>query len=97
MKFIHGQGMPSHRHHEPGDLYIKLNVAFPDNMDPALIQHLEAALPPRRPLPTFPKTTILEEVDLSDMDARQQRTSQRQDDMDEDDEDGQPRVACANQ
>lgn len=92
--------MPSHRHHEPGDLYVRLNVAFPPSLDPEVVPLLEKALPPRKPLPTFPKNVVLEEVDLQDLDARQQKNAQKaSDEMDEDDGDGdgQPRVACANQ
>jgi len=97
-KVIIGQGMPSYRHHEPGDLFVKFNVSFPDRIDPNLIPYLEQALPPRRPLQAFPKSIMLEEVDLSDMDAKQQRTAERQGDaMDDDDGDGEPRVQCANQ
>ncbi|KAG8996028.1 Type I HSP40 co-chaperone [Tulasnella sp. JGI-2019a] len=99
LKIIAGQGMPSHRHHEPGDLYVRLNVAFPDHVDPAVIPLFEQALPPRRPLPTLPKNIEVEEVHLTDLDARQQKTAQRAgDDMDEDEGgEGEPRVACANQ
>lgn len=90
--------MPSYRHHEMGDLFVRLNVAFPEHIDPALIPHLEQALPPRRELQKFPPTIHLEEVDLGELDARQQKTASRQDnDMDDDEEGGEPRVQCANQ
>jgi len=95
MKVISGQGMPSHRHHEPGDLFVALEVNFPDSLDPAAIPHLEAALPPRTPIPTFPKNYMIDEVDMHDMDARQQRQAAGGDMMDEDDE--QPKVQCAQQ
>lgn len=98
-KVITGQGMPSQRHHEPGDLYIKFNVVFPETLDPSVISHLEAALPPRTPLPSVPKGFVVDEVDLEELDARQRRKSERSrsdDAMDEDDE-GQPRVQCQNQ
>jgi len=98
LKIIPGQGMPSHRHHEPGDLYVRLNVAFPDTINPAAIPLLEKSLPPRRPLPVLPNHVVLEEVVMSDLDARQQKTAQKaHEDMDEDGEHGEPRVACANQ
>ncbi|KAF8758604.1 DnaJ central domain [Rhizoctonia solani] len=81
MKVIPGQGMPSHRHHEPADSH----------------PPLEAALPAREPPKTYPKEIHVEEVDMADLDARQQEQAQRsQDAMDEDD-DEQPRVQCANQ
>jgi len=95
MKVIPRQGMPSHRHHEPGDLFVALQVNFPDSIDPNVISHLEAALPPRTPIPTFPKSYMIDEVDLHDMDARQQRQAAGGDPMDEDEE--HPRVQCAQQ
>ncbi|KAJ7285562.1 hypothetical protein C8J57DRAFT_1662122 [Mycena rebaudengoi] len=95
LKVIHGQGMPSQRHHEPGDMYVKLSVEFPENIDPAVIPMLEKALPPRKPIETFPKTVTLDEVSLDDVDTRS-RGGMRDDPMDEDGE-GEPRVQCAQQ
>jgi len=98
MKVIPGQGMPSHRHHEPGNLFVKLNVRFPDFIDPELIPHLEAALPARDPPKKYGKEIMVEEVDMNDLDARQQEAAKKSSDaMDEDDDDEQPRVQCANQ
>lgn len=96
-KVIQGQGMPSLRHHEPGDLFVNLTVKFPDNIDPAAVPQLEAALPPRTPLPKFPKGVHTEEVDLNEMDARQQRYAGGPDSMDEDDEPRAHGVQCAQQ
>jgi DnaJ homolog subfamily A member 2 len=98
-KVIQGQGMPSVRHHEPGDLYVHFTVKFPDHIDPAAVPHLEAALPARTPLPKFPKGLHMEEVDLSEMDARQQRFANGPEAMDEDDEHDheRPGVQCAQQ
>jgi len=97
-KVIQGQGMPSLRHHEPGDLYVHFSVKFPDHIDPNAIPHLEAALEPRVPLPKFPKGIHVEEVDLGELDARQQRFANGPDGMDEDDEGGRPGgVQCAQQ
>jgi DnaJ family protein A protein 2 len=93
MKVILGQGMPSHRHHEPGDLYVKLGVNFPDTIDPVSIPILERALPPRKHIEKFDKNIALEEVNLDHTDTR--RGSAQDDAMDEDHE--QPRVQCANQ
>lgn len=88
--------MPSLRHHEPGDLYVHFSVKFPDHIEPTTIPQLEAALPPRALLPKFPKGLHMEEVDLSEMDARQQRFASGPDAMDEDDE--RPSgVQCAQQ
>ena len=89
--------MPSHRHHNPGDLYVKFNVKFPEYLDAEAVAKLESAFPPRKPLEKFSKNIMIEEVDLSDLDARQQReaTALGEDAMDAEDE--HPRVQCANQ
>ena len=91
---IHGQGMPSQRHHELGDLYVKLRVKFPDSLDPNKIQLLESVLPPRKAVEKFPKSIMLENVDLSTPDPKQ-RERAAEDAMDEDE--GEPRVQCSNQ
>jgi len=96
LKVIRGQGMPSYRHHEPGDLYVRVQVQFPDRIDPAVVPALESALPPRKPVEDF-KLSHVEEVDLSELDARQQREQATRGDPMEEDEEGQPRVQCANQ
>ncbi|KAI0075817.1 DnaJ-domain-containing protein [Panus rudis PR-1116 ss-1] len=95
LKVIHGQGMPSQRHHEYGDLFVRISVKFPDSIDPAVIPLLEQALPPRKPIETFPKTVLLEEVEMDEVDARQRERAQGGEPMDEDE--GEPRVQCANQ
>jgi DnaJ family protein A protein 2 len=86
--------MPSQRHHEPGDLYVKLSVKFPDTIDTACIHLLERALPPRNPIERFDKNIVLEEVNLDNADTRS-RGGIQDDLMDEDHD--QPRVQCANQ
>ncbi|KAA1478372.1 DnaJ-domain-containing protein [Dentipellis sp. KUC8613] len=93
LKVIHGQGMPSQRHHEPGDLFVKISVEWPDHIDPDKIPLLERVLPPRKAIEKFPKSIHIEEVDLTDVDPRQQHA------MDEpmDEDEGEPRVQCANQ
>lgn len=93
--------MPSQRHHEPGDMYVKLNVKFPEAVTAASIPLLERALPPRQPLEKFGKDTVLEEVTLDDADTRSKsgfksaHAAAGDDAMDEDSE--EPRVQCANQ
>jgi DnaJ homolog subfamily A member 2 len=94
LKVVHGQGMPSQRHHELGDLYIKFSIKWPEHIDPSKIHLLEEVLPPRRSLPKFPRGVHVEEVDMSDVDPRQERAMQEES-MDEDE--GEPRVQCANQ
>jgi len=95
LKIIRGQGMPSKRHHEPGDMFVKFSVKFPEHMDPAFISSLEKALPPRNPIEKFPKSTILEEVDLDEVDARAGARAMQ--DVEMEGEEGEPRVQCANQ
>jgi DnaJ homolog subfamily A member 2 len=73
-----------------------MHVTFPDALDPNVVPLLEQALPPRKPAETFGGDVLVEEVDMMDMDARQQQERARGDAMDEDD-DGRPRVQCANQ
>ena len=94
LKVVHGQGMPSQRHHEMGDLFLKMSIKWPEHIDPTKIQLLEHVLPARTQLPKFPKNTLVEEVDMSDADPRQERAMQEEA-MDEDE--GEPRVQCANQ
>jgi len=94
LKVIHGQGMPSQRHHEPGDMYVKLDVRFPETISIDAIPLLERALSPRKPIQAFDKNVLLEEVHLDDADTRS-RGGVRDDAMDEDTE--EPRVQCANQ
>ncbi|KAI0050038.1 hypothetical protein FA95DRAFT_1556169 [Auriscalpium vulgare] len=94
LKVIQGQGMPSQRHHEPGDLYVKISVRWPEHIEPDKITLLERALPPRTPVPKYPKNVHLEEVALTDADPRQEQALHGEA-MDEDE--GEPRVQCANQ
>lgn len=95
LKVVHGQGMPSQRHHEPGDMYVKINITFPDAISEAAVPLLEQALPPRKPVEVFPKNIILDEVHLDDADTRAGGMRGDPDAMDEDE--GEPRVQCANQ
>jgi DnaJ family protein A protein 2 len=87
--------MPSHRHHEPGDLYVKIDVTFPESINTSVIPLLERALPPRKPVETFEKNVILEEATMDDVDVRSRSEGFRDEAMDEDHE--EPRVQCANQ
>ncbi|CAL1703821.1 unnamed protein product [Somion occarium] len=96
LKVIHGQGMPSYRHHEFGDLFVHVSVKFPERIEPEVIPYLEKALPPRKPLQKFPKNVLIEEVEMDEVDQRQrERAESGGEPMDEDD--GEPRVQCANQ
>lgn len=93
-KSVVGQGMPSQRHHDMGDLYITFSIKWPEHIAPEKIHLLEGVLPPRRALPKPPKGVLVEEVMMSDVDPRQERAMQEEA-MDEDE--GEPRVQCANQ
>ncbi|CAD6883923.1 unnamed protein product [Tilletia controversa] len=102
MKVVREQGMPSYRHHELGDLYIKFNVTFPESMPEASIPLLEQALPPRNPLPKLKKDLEIEEVQLEDLSERETRGSGGSRgpgamdlDDDEDGPGGGPQVQCA--
>jgi len=101
IKVIHGQGMPSQRHHDAGDLYVKVNVKLPETVDAASVPLLERALPPRTPVENYGKEISLEEVTLDDADTRSKsgfksaQAAAGDDPMDEDE--GEPRVQCANQ
>jgi hypothetical protein len=57
--------MPSYRHHELGDLFVRLNVIF-DSLDPTAFPLLEKALPKRPELPKLEKGHHLDEVTLED-------------------------------
>jgi len=95
-KCISGGGMPSFRHHELGDLFVRLNVIFPNSLEPSAFPLLEKALPKRPALPKIDKKYHLEEVTLEEPNDRQRRTANANgDDMDEDDDDGRPGVQCA--
>lgn len=97
MRVISGQGMPSYRHHDRGDLYLTFTIKFPEHLEADTIPLLEKALPPRAPQIKLPKdkTAHIEEVELDIVDeARKART---EDAMDEDEAEGHPQVQCANQ
>ena len=96
MKIIRGQGMPSQRHHEPGDMFVKFSVKFPDAIDSSAVALLERALPSRKSIEKFGKQIHLEEVELDEPDARSRAHAMQDESMDED-RDSEPRVQCANQ
>jgi len=98
LKLISGQGMPSYRHHELGDLFVRISVTFPPSIEPSLIPLLEQALPKRKAIQTFPKKIHMDEVTLEEPSDRQKRGAANGDDMEEDDEEGRgPGVQCAQQ
>ncbi|TVY17783.1 Mitochondrial protein import protein mas5 [Lachnellula arida] len=102
-KMVRGQGMPSYRHHDFGNLYVQFDVKFPEKNfteDPAAFEALKSILPPSKTIVTPPADTMTETVDFEDVDPSQQARAQGAAGMDDDDEDGHPggeRVQCASQ
>ncbi|ORY05654.1 DnaJ-domain-containing protein [Basidiobolus meristosporus CBS 931.73] len=99
VKAIQNEGMPSHRHHQHGDLYVQFDVVFPERnwTTPENIALLENILPPREAQDV---KGDVEEVVLSDMDASQKNRAEHGMDEDYEDEDGHghgPGVQCAQQ
>ncbi|KAF2459771.1 hypothetical protein BDY21DRAFT_177849 [Lineolata rhizophorae] len=110
-KVIRGQGMPSYRHHDFGNLYINFNVKFPETlkgpngepMTDKARKALESVLPPRMIDNEPPADVMVEEYQLEDIDPIREHGRARgagSGIMDEDDDDihgGGERVQCASQ
>jgi len=100
IKVIKGQGMPSFRHHDFGNLYIQFDVKFPDKTELRNLELLEQVLPPRASPSQPPGDGMVEDYDLEDVDPRNQARAQGAA-MDDEDEDGIPqgaeRMQCASQ
>lgn len=105
IKVIPGQGMPSFRHHDHGNLYIKFDVKFPEKDQLQNLELLEKVLPPRiqqtqPPADAMVEDFELESVDTSDSSRARAHVAAGAGGMDEDDEDvppGAERVQCASQ
>lgn len=109
VKVIRGQGMPSYRHHDFGNLYIQFDVKFPERiagpdggaMTPQQIAALESVLPPRlNNGPTPPENAMTEDFILEPVDPTQEGGRSRGMAMDEDEDEmhsGGERVQCASQ
>ena len=99
---IRGQGMPSYRHHDFGNLYVQFDVKMPPaNFNtPENIQKLESILPPRAHQNQPPADAMSEDYTLEEVDPGGQRRAQGAT-MDDEDEDGVPpgaqRMQCASQ
>ncbi|KAL8723223.1 MAG: hypothetical protein Q9225_000413 [Loekoesia sp. 1 TL-2023] len=95
IKMIRGQGMPSMRHHDFGNLYIQFDVKFPPAMfnSPERIAQLEQILPPRKVFPPPPADAMIDDFNLENVDQSGQRRAQGAASMDEDEEDGVPHGA----
>ena len=93
---VRGQGMPSHRHHDFGNLYIQFDVKFPEKnwtTNPEHFESLKSILPPTVQPITPPIDVEAEQADLEDMDPQSQ--SRAAHGMGEDDDemgDGHPGV-----
>ena len=100
---IRGQGMPSLRHHDYGNLYIQFDVKFPPSNfnSPEKLAILESILPPRKQQTQPPQDAMVDDFNLEEVDASGQRRAQGATAMDEDEEDGVPqgaeRMQCASQ
>lgn len=103
VKVIKGQGMPSYRHHDFGNLYIQFEVEFPDksSLNHQNLHFLDQVLPPRMPQKLPPQDGMVEDYDLEEVDPRQQARARGATGLDDEDEDGVPhgaeRVQCASQ
>ena len=104
VKMIRGQGMPSPRHHDTGNMYIRFNVKFPEKnwtVDESAFESLRKILPAPTPIAIPPPEAMTEPADLEELDSQSQKVFGNADGMmDEDDEDGHPggeRVQCASQ
>lgn len=100
---IRGQGMPSLRHHDFGNLYIQFDVKFPPPgfNTPDKIALLEQILPERKPQAMPPSDAMIDDFPLEEVDQSGQRRAQGATSMEEDEEDGGPqgaeRMQCASQ
>ncbi|RIB06946.1 Ydj1 type I HSP40 co-chaperone [Gigaspora rosea] len=101
IKAIPGQGMPSHRHHNKGTLYVKFDIEFPPRFwtnDTSKLEDLANILPPPAKL-SQPKHDHIEPVELAYLDSMQQQNAENlmNNQQDEDDEGHGPNVQCAQQ
>ncbi|RWA11377.1 hypothetical protein EKO27_g3698 [Xylaria grammica] len=104
VKMVRGQGMPSHRHHDFGNMYIQFAVKFPERGwtdDAEAFEALRKILPAPSMQVVPPADAMTDVADLEDLDnSSQARGFGGAAAMDEDDEDGHPhaeRVQCASQ
>ncbi|KAJ2905038.1 Mitochondrial protein import protein mas5 [Zalerion maritima] len=102
VKMVRGQGMPSPRHHNTGNLFLQFNIKFPEKnwtVDPSHFNALRAILPSPALTAIAPPGAMTEPADLEELDSQAQGRAFGGQGMDED-EDGHPhgeRVQCASQ
>jgi len=102
IKVIKGQGMPSFRHHDYGNLYIRFDVKFPQGNELQNLHLLKQVLPPRLSQQQPPSDAMVEDFSLEDIDASQSAQARAQgSNYDDEEEDGVPpgteRMQCASQ
>ncbi|KAM0450327.1 hypothetical protein ACHAPV_003995 [Trichoderma viride] len=105
VKMVRGQGMPSYRHHDYGNLYIRFDVKFPEKNwtdDASAFESLRKLLPPPSTESNPPAESMTEPADLEDLDSGAQSKvfgdpNGMGDDEDEDGHPGGERVQCASQ
>lgn len=103
IKVVQGQGMPSFRHHDHGNLYIQFDVKFPEKDQLQNLHLLEQVLPPRMEQTHAPADAMVEDFEPQDVDSSEYSQARAQGaaaGMDEDDDDvpaGAERVQCASQ
>lgn len=98
VKAITGEGMPVYRNpFHKGNLYVKFEVEFPAPgfFTPDRLKALEAALPPREPMPAAVDGIETEEVVLSNVDPMHQERSQYNGGNATDDDEEGGGVQCA--
>ncbi|KXX75894.1 Mitochondrial protein import protein mas5 [Madurella mycetomatis] len=101
VKMIRGQGMPSYRHHDFGNMYIQFNVRFPEKnwtVDPAAFDALRKCLPAPEitNIPPAPEA-VVEPADLEDVDNSSRGFAGTAMEEDEEQEPHAERVQCASQ
>lgn len=101
---LRGQGMPSYRHHDTGNMYVRFNVKFPEKnwtQDEEAFEALRKYLPSPAVQNVPPSEAMTEPADLEDPDnSSSSRFAAHDGGMEEDDEDGPAggeRVQCASQ
>ncbi|OAA43059.1 mitochondrial protein import protein MAS5 [Cordyceps fumosorosea ARSEF 2679] len=70
MRVISGEGMPSHRHHDHGDLFVSFEVIMPEKnwtQDPAAFEALRKALPSPAVQNVPPAESMTEPTDLQEV------------------------------
>ncbi|KAK4215982.1 hypothetical protein QBC37DRAFT_105591 [Rhypophila decipiens] len=100
VKMIRGQGMPSYRHHDYGNMYIQFNVKFPEKgwtQDTAAFDALRQILPAPAVVNVPPKDAIQEPADLEDAANGEKGFDPMAVDDDDEGHAGGERVQCASQ